>query len=145
MNSTNEEKKPTVDFGKIRSGLKIIEDATANISSFKRVNPTFSDKSFILKVIDRGDINTIRDISNFFANTSGIYRNLCKHAASFYKYDWMLTPYINKKKKIEKDTAVELFNNNLRYLDKFNAKKFFTRVAYDVIKDGCYYGYIVQG
>jgi len=42
-----------------------------------------------------GDIPTMRDISNFFYRTSGIYSRLCRYMAYLYKYDWFITPYYN--------------------------------------------------
>lgn len=37
----------------------------------------------------------MREISNFFYRTSGIYSRLCRYMAYLYKYDWFITPYIN--------------------------------------------------
>jgi len=44
--------------------------------------------------INTGDINRMREISNFFYKTSGIYSRLCRYMAYLYKYDWFITPYI---------------------------------------------------
>jgi len=38
----------------------------------------------------------MRDISNFFYKTSGIYGRLCRYMAYLYKYDWFITPYIEE-------------------------------------------------
>ena len=37
----------------------------------------------------------MRQISNFYYKTSGIYSRLCRYMAYLYKYDWFITPYIN--------------------------------------------------
>jgi len=37
----------------------------------------------------------MREISNFFYKTSGIYSRLCRYMAYLYRYDWFITPYIN--------------------------------------------------
>jgi len=38
----------------------------------------------------------MRDISNFFYKSSGIYSRLCRYMAYLYKYDWFITPYIEE-------------------------------------------------
>ena len=53
------------------------------------------DKENVLRAINSGDIPLMREISNFFYRTSGIYSRLCRYMAYLYKYDWFITPYIN--------------------------------------------------
>jgi hypothetical protein len=40
------------------------------------------------------DFNKMRDISDFYYRTSGIYNRLCRYMAYLYKYDWFITPFI---------------------------------------------------
>ena len=61
--------------------------------------------------------------------------------AYMYRYDWLVTPYYNDSVKPEK--ILDSFNKVLTYLDKFEAKKFFGEVALKVIRNGCYYGYLI--
>ena len=83
--------------------------------------------------------------SNFFFKTSGIYSRLCKYMANLYRYDWMITPYINEEKETEKvdDKVLQNFYKVLLYLDNFEVKRFFGEVALKVIRNGCYYGYLI--
>jgi hypothetical protein len=83
----------------------------------------------------------MRDISNYFYKISGIYQRLCRYMAYMYRYDWLVTPYYNDSMKPDK--LLEGFNQVLNYLDKFEAKKFFGDVALKVVKNGCYYGYLI--
>ena len=90
----------------------------------------------------------MREISNFFYKTSGIYSRLCRYMAYLYRYDWMITPYINgcaflTESSVKDEKVIEGFNKALLYLDNFEVKRFFGEVALKVLRNGCYYGYLV--
>ena len=100
----------------------------------------------------------MRDISNFFYKTSGIYSRLCRYMAYLYKYDWFITPYINNCEELISDdsslvdvesdikTKKKLFVNFfkvLRYFEECEIKRFCGEVALKVIRNGCYYGYMI--
>ena len=57
----------------------------------------------------------------------------------------MVTPYINDEVASEKDkdTALADFYKILLYLDNSELKKLFGEIALKVVKNGCYYGYLV--
>ena len=131
------------DFSKIKVGAKTLDDAIIDVSNFKKINPRLADKKEILKAIDTCDYETMREISNFFYKTSGIYSRLCRYMAYLYRYDWMVTPYINSD-SVKDDKILETFHKVLLYLDNFEVKRFFGEVALKVIRNGCYYGYIIQ-
>jgi hypothetical protein len=84
----------------------------------------------------------LRAISNFYYNIEGIYRSVCRHFAFLYRYDWYVVPEIIddsvKEEKILKD-----FSRVLNYLDNSSLKKVCGDIALKVVKDGCYYGYII--
>jgi hypothetical protein len=132
----------TVDFSKIKIGVKSLENAVLDDDSYRRLNPKLGDKTEVLRAIMNGDYDAMRDISNFFYKTSGIYSRLCRYMAYLYRYDWYITPYINSD-KITDEKILDGFNKALTYLDNFEVKKFFGEVALKVIKNGCYYGYKV--
>ena len=69
----------------------------------------------------------MREISNFFFKTSGIYSRLCRYMAYLYRYDWMITPYNSDSMKDDK--VLEGFDKALLFLDNFEVKKFFGEVA----------------
>lgn len=132
----------SIDFSKIKVGIKTLDDAIVNLGDFKKVNPRLSDKQEILRAIHNGDYDTMRDVSNFFYKTSGIYNRLCRYMAYLYRYDWLITPYINSD-SLKEEKILEGFNKALLYLDNFEVKKFFGEVALKVIRNGCYYGYLI--
>ena len=130
-----------VDFAKIRVGVKSVSDAILKLGDLRKVNPQLADKEQVLRAIHYGDLERMRDISNYFYKISGIYQRLCRYMAYMYRYDWLVTPYYSDL--IKPDKLLDGFNKVLTYLDKFEAKKFFGDVALKVIKNGCYYGYLI--
>ena len=143
---TSEEYSPTqrrnLDFTKIKIGLKTLEDAVlTNSGDLKKANPALADKQKVLKAIDSQDYEQMRAISDFFFKTNGIYSRLCKYMANLYRYDWMLTPYINDEDKVKQDKVLTQFHGALTLLDNFNVKAFLGKAALRVIRHGAYYGY----
>lgn len=133
-----------VDFSKIKIGAKVLEDAIMNLGELKKIDPRLADKKNVLKAIATNDQATMREISNFFYRTSGIYNRLCRYLAYMYRYDWMVTPYINDESQKTADKALENFHKVLNYLDNFQVKRYFGEVALKVIRNGCYYGYLIN-
>ena len=132
----------TIDFSKIKVGIKTLDDAVVNLGDLKKINPRLSDKKEVLRVINDCDYDTMRDISNFFYKTSGIYSRLCRYMAYLYRYDWLITPYVNSD-SLKPEKILDGFNKALLYLDNFEVKKFFGEVALKVLRNGCYYGYLI--
>ena len=130
------------DFSKIKVGLRSLEDAIIDVGNYKRMNPRLGDKKEVLRAIHSGNLEDMREMSNFFFKTSGIYSRLCRYMAYLYRYDWMITPYINTDHS-KNEKVLEGFDKALTYLDNFEVKKFFGEVALKVIRNGCYYGYLI--
>lgn len=131
-----------IDFSKIKVGIKTLDDAILNLGDYKKINPRLADKEEVLRAIHNADYETMRDISNFFYKSSGIYNRLCRYMAYLYRYDWMITPYVVSD-SLKNEKVLEVFDKALRYLDNFEVKKFFGEVALKVIRYGCYYGYLI--
>lgn len=132
------------DFSKIKVGVQTLEDAVLKLGDLKKVDPRLADKQVVLRAIKQNDLDTMRDVSNFFYRTSGIYNRLCRYLAYMYRYDWMVTPYINDEKIKTQENALSSFHKILNYLDNFEVKRFFGEVALKVIRNGCYYGYLID-
>ena len=70
----------------------------------------------VLKALANKDINTLREISNYFYRTSGIYFRICNYFAQMYRYDWYIVDEVYDNKvdveKINKETefALKYFN-----------------------------------
>ena len=157
---TNDTYVPT-DFGKIKIGLKTLDDAIVSYGTFQKTNARLGSKDKVLKAINDGDIQEMRDISNFFYKTSGIYKRLCRYMAYLYKYDWFITPYIGEcQGLLDTDSGLadtsqdekqlkqrkKIFSNFfkvLKFFDEFEVKRFCGEIALKVVRNGCYYGYLV--
>lgn len=131
-----------VDFSKIKIGIKSLDDAILTLGDLRKVNPRLTDKATVLRAMNSGDLAQMREISNFFYRTSGIYARLLRYMAYLYRYDWLVTPYI-KDKKMKEDKILDSFYSALDYLDNFEVKRFFGEVALKVLRNGCYYGYVI--
>lgn len=132
-----------IDFSKLRVGSKIIDDAVLDLGSIKKANRNLSDKDRILTAISNRDYDFLREVSNFFFEISGIYRRLVLYMAYLYRYDWMLIPYVNSD-SLKEDKILDEFYKGLTILDDFNVKLFLGEVALKTIRNGSYYGYIID-
>ena len=132
------------DFSKIKVGLQTLQDAVLDdISPLKKINPRLCDKKELIRAIAQNDLAYMRDVSNLFYRVSGIYQRLVKYLAYMYRYDWMVTPYINTD-KYKEDKVLADFHKVLNYFDNFGVKEYFGDVALKVLRNGCYYGYIID-
>ena len=132
-----------IDFSKIKLGLQTLDDAVYTLGDFKKVDKRLADKEEILRAIHNCDYERMREISDFFYKTSGIYSRLCRYMAYLYRYDWMVTPYINEETARTENKVLDKFYEVLTYLDNFGVKKYCGDVALEVIRHGCYYGYLI--
>lgn len=132
-----------LDFSKIKVGAKTLDDAVMDLGVYKKINPRCADKATVLRAIDRYDLKAMREISDFFYKTSGIYSRILRYMAFMYRYDWFVTPYVNDESM--KDTKVlDGFHKCLTTLDNFGVKKKLGDVALKVLRNGAYYGYKIE-
>ena len=131
------------NFNKLKLGPKVLDDAILNLGTFRRVNPRLANKEMIIRAIDNYDLKAMREISDFFYKTSGIYARILRYMAFMYCYDWYMTPYVNDK-EMKEEKILETFYKALTDLDKFNVKKKLGEIALKVLRFGVYYGYKVE-
>lgn len=131
-----------IDYGKIKVGTKTLDDAVLNLGSMPKIRHDFGNKAFILQAISERNLPLIREISNYFYNTNGIYSKVCDYFAYLYRYDWYITPEIKDESEKSFEKALIDFNNILGYLDNSHVKKICGDIASEVVKNGAYYGYI---
>ena len=96
LTNDNSDMYTPADFNKIRVGVKTLEDAILDLGTYNKVNPKWGSKTAVLNAISRGNLEQMREISKFFYDTSGIYSRLVRYVAYLYRYDWLITPYINE-------------------------------------------------
>lgn len=134
---------PVIDFNNIKVGAKILDDAVLELKLLKSINPRLADKGTVFRAIHTYDLKTMREISDFFYKISGIYARIIRYMAFMYRYDWMLTPYINEESTNTKK-LLKSFQLGLDTLDNFGVKKQLGEIALNVLKYGAYYGYKIE-
>lgn len=134
-------------YDKIKVGTKTLDDAVLNLGTLQKVNKRFANKGIIYKAIAENDVALMREISNYFYDTNGIYSRVCDYFAFLYRYDWYIVPEIladlDKEGEKLKEKILTEFSVLLNYLDNSHIKKLSGDIALEVIKNGAYYGYII--
>ncbi len=132
-----------VEYKKVKVGVKTLDDAVLTLGDLQKnkLHP-YCNKGSILQALMTRDIAELRNISNYFYDMSGIYKRICEYFAFLYRFDWYVAPEIYddnvNEEKIKKD-----FMRILNYLDNSYIRKICGDIALEVIKNGCYYAYIV--
>ena len=136
---------PETDYKKIKVGVRQLEDATLNLGNIHAALPKhdFTKKKTIFNSIAKHDLAEQRAISNFYYNISGIYERICRYYAFLYRYDWYVMPQKNNDTVKDEQVLID-FSKALNYLDNSYIKKICGDIALCVIRDGCYYGYLVD-
>ena len=135
-----------VNFSKIKVGIRPLEDAVYNLGEIRNTNPSLGDKKEVLRAIADKNILKMRDISNYFYRVSGIYNRLCRYAAYMYRYDWKVTAFVDQTAKVpaKNERIIGDYYKVLDFLDSSQIKQFLGETALKVIRNGCYYGYLVD-
>ena len=139
-NTTN---TSTLDFSKIKVGKNTLNGEIATLINYYKSSNRLYDKQTVERAINRRDIKEMRRISNYFFETSGIYSRLCRYMAYLYRYDWTVTPQ-RYDDKVKDEKVIEGWIKATKYLEESNLKRNFGLYALSVIKNGCYYGYILD-
>ena len=129
----------------MKVGVRQLDDAVLNLGQYRKVHSNYGDKQFILRAIYKHDYESLRNVSDYFYEASGIYYRLCRYLAFLYRYDWYITPYIIKKENKDSDKSVmNDFAKALIYLDNSEVKRVCGDIALEVVKSGAYYGLILD-
>ena len=132
------------DYSRVKVGVKYLDDAVLQLGSMNKElqGHGYLKKSTILQVISRNDVEEMRAISNFYYHLSGMYERVCNYFADLYRYDWYVAPEILDS-SISNSKVLKDFSKVLNYLDKSYIRKICGDIALEIIKNGCYYGYLV--
>lgn len=132
-------------YRQIKVGVKKLDDAILDLGTYNKAFPKYCgiSKAMILQALATNNLAELRRISNLFYSVNGMYQRVCDYFAYLYRYDWYVVPEVYdssvKEEKILKDFSVIL-----NYLDNSYLKKVCGDIALEVIKNGCYYGYIID-
>ena len=76
-----------IDFNKIKVGTKVLDDLILNLLSYTKINARLANKENVLREINNYDLKAMREISDFFYKTNGIYARILRYKAFMYRYD----------------------------------------------------------
>lgn len=136
----------SLDFNKIKVGKSTLSgEIAALIGDFRKSSGRGYkySKAEVERAIENHNVPEMRRISEHFFYRSGIYGRLCRYMAFLYRYDWFITPQ-RFDSKIKDDKVIEGWIKASTYLDNCHLKRRFGQYALDVVKYGCYYGYILD-
>ena len=133
----------TTQYGKIKVGVKTLDDAILELGTLKSGDRTMTDKRSVMRAMADKNFGQLREISDYFFQTSGIYEKACKYFATMYRYDWYVVPEIYGD-NVKEEKIVQDFTKILNFLDNSYIKKLCGDIALKVIKDGAYYAYQVD-
>ena len=104
------------------------------------------NKGVVLKALADNDLAELRRISNFYYKVSGLYERVCNYFAYLYRDDWYVAAEImdDGKTKVKEEKVLQDFAKVLNYLDNSYIRKICGDIALEVIKNGCYYGYLAS-
>ena len=134
--------RPQTEYGQIKSGTKQLADAVINLGAIEKSTKGYVSKGVVLKALFDNDVAKLREISNYFYKTNGIYQRLCNYVATMYRYDWYVVPEVYKEGTKGEEIVKDL-HKILNFMDNSYISKICGEMALGVVKNGAYYGYLV--
>ena len=112
------------------------------MNTLQNVQARNMNKQTVMRALQENDLVTLREASNYYYRTNGIYQKVCNTFATMYRYDWYITPEVYDADPDEEKIIAEFFKI-LRFLDNSYLKKLSGDIALSMIQNGAYYGYVV--
>lgn len=134
-------------YNKIKINTKILEDAILDIATldttFNKGKKNYVDKTALMNALADNNLEVLRDYSNYFYKASGVYQRLCNYLSTIYRYDTYLTAAIYDD-KFDKEKIKKNYFELLTFIDKSHLAKLAADITLEVVKNGAYFGYIVD-
>lgn len=136
---------PYNNYAKLKLGTQAYDDATINLRLLKERKKDFClRKEAVIEALAKNDVEKLREISNYFYRTNGIYQKVVNYYATMYRFDWYISPEVFSENANE-DKMVTDFMKQLDYFDASDIRKLCADFALLVLRDGIYYGYAYEG
>ena len=132
-----------LDSASIKLGKQTLQDAILDLGYLKKVNSKMGSKHHVLKALWERDLDSLREISNYFYRTNGIYFRVINSFATLFKYDWFVAPEVVDD-KVDEEKILTDFMRVLGFLDESEISSNCTEIALEVLINGAYYGYLVD-
>lgn len=100
-------------------------------------------KQEIKEIVDHGTAIEQAALSKYFFDTSGLYKRIILHYATFLSYSWILVPHLNNKKdKITDKKNANTYYDASEFCSSFQIERKCTIFAKEILVKGAYYGLI---
>lgn len=100
-------------------------------------------KEQIKNIVEYGTAIEQAALSRFFFNSSGLYKRIILHYATFLTYSWILVPHIkNKKDKLTNKKNANRYYDASDFCTSFQIERKCTLFAKDILIDGAFYGLV---
>lgn len=134
---------PPLNNASIKIGKQTLQDAILDLGYLRKVNGKLGNKHLVLKALWEKDLDTLREISNYFYRTNGIYFRVVNSFATLFRYDWYVAPEVLDE-KVKEDKILEDFTKILSFLDESEISENCADIALEVLINGAYYGYLTD-
>ena len=98
----------------------------------------------IEKIIESGNLHAQIRLSRTFYNKGGFYQRILLHYATLLKYTNLLIPNPSFGKSLSESYIQKKYFNAINFVDKAQLPNLFTKMAIAALRDGCYYGIILN-
>lgn len=130
-------------YNSIRLGKQVLSDAIMDLGYLKKINSKLGNKHLVLKALWERDLDTLREISNYFYRTNGIYFRVINSFATLFRYDWYVAPEVIDE-SVKEDKILTEFTKILNFLDDSEIAANCEDIALETLINGAYYGYLVD-
>ena len=138
------EKKQGMNFSEFK--IKVRNTPTST-NSYRRYSGRVSnsvkeyvDLEMIQTIIQEGDPAQLREVSRYYARTNGIYKNTILLLANLLCYDTVVSPVFDINKKHSQERILSAYNRAVKFIDDLNVPVNFSRITYELLTAGVYYG-----
>lgn len=131
--------KPTLNLDFARNSNKGV--LSLGYLSKKNASSQFSSEQ-IERALNNNDVVFLRNASDFFYQTNGIYSRLVRYASSLLTFDHMIYPILPTGKKPAKNKVEKSFSEALQLIEGLNIKRAAREITHSVVRRGVYYGYV---
>lgn len=134
-----------IEFNKIKVGVKTLDNAVLSMENYKSEYAEAGQitKQGIYNAIASNDAQEMRRISNLFYKLNGIYQRVCDYFSYLYRFDWYMMPQFYSD-SVNEEKVLKEFSNALTFFDNSYIKQLGGEICAKVVRDGCYYGYIID-
>lgn len=98
----------------------------------------------IRSIVDRGSLSQKRELSRYFFNTNGYYREIILSYANLLKYSGILIPNPTNGKNLSNSSISKRYYGALTYSELMKLPNFYNNCTLSLLVNGVYYGMVIS-